>query len=236
MKLDFADERVLAVVAHPDDAELLCAGTLARARSEGADIAVCVLCQGDKGQPAQRVDNLAAVRRQEMSAAAELLSARLFLGEVPDSTLDDELATRHRLIEVLREFQPTLLLGHAPGDYHTDHRAASALVETCSWLCASNGQPVSGTPLRCPPQVWWMDTVGMQQFRPTIYVDISAFVDIKEQMLACHRSQINRSDDADFAPLLALMRSQLQMRGQQSGVSAAEAFRAHFSFKRTRAW
>ena len=45
MRLDFAGERVMAVVAHPDDAELLCAGTLARARSEGAAIAICVMCR-----------------------------------------------------------------------------------------------------------------------------------------------------------------------------------------------
>ena len=49
MKLDFAEERVLAVVAHPDDAELLCAGTLARARACGATIGICAMCQGDKG-------------------------------------------------------------------------------------------------------------------------------------------------------------------------------------------
>ena len=53
MKLSFKGERVLAVVAHPDDAELLAAGTLARAHRDGAAIGVCVLCQGDKGQPSQ---------------------------------------------------------------------------------------------------------------------------------------------------------------------------------------
>src|SRR6476646_5695065 len=53
MKLDFTDERVLAVVAHPDDAELLCAGTLARAKADGAAIAICILCRGDKGLPDQ---------------------------------------------------------------------------------------------------------------------------------------------------------------------------------------
>src|SRR5438105_13444852 len=68
MRLSFAGDRVLAVVAHPDDAELLCAGTLARARAEGAAVAVAVLCRGDKGQPAQPIRNLAAVRRREMTS------------------------------------------------------------------------------------------------------------------------------------------------------------------------
>ena len=61
MRLDFSTERALAVVAHPDDAEYLCAGTLARAEADGAAIGVCVLCQGDKGQPTTPIPNLADV-------------------------------------------------------------------------------------------------------------------------------------------------------------------------------
>jgi N-acetylglucosamine malate deacetylase 1 len=49
MKLSFTNDRVMAVMAHPDDAELLCAGTLARAKADGAAIAICVMCAGDKG-------------------------------------------------------------------------------------------------------------------------------------------------------------------------------------------
>ena len=52
MQLDFSQDRLLAIVAHPDDAELLCAGTLARARRDGTDVGVCVACNGDKGHPA----------------------------------------------------------------------------------------------------------------------------------------------------------------------------------------
>src|SRR5687767_13926637 len=81
MKLDFSGDRVLAVVAHPDDAELLCAGTLARAKQAGAAIGICVLCQGDKGQPNKPIKNLAGVRRKEMQAAAAISGAELFLGE-----------------------------------------------------------------------------------------------------------------------------------------------------------
>ncbi len=51
MRLTWQDERVLAVMAHPDDADLMCAGTLERAHMEGAEIAIVYLCMGDKGQP-----------------------------------------------------------------------------------------------------------------------------------------------------------------------------------------
>ncbi|MCH5373217.1 MAG: PIG-L family deacetylase, partial [Planctomycetes bacterium] len=91
MRLDFANERILAVVAHPDDAEYSCAGTLARAKADGAAIGTCVLCRGDKGQPSNAIEDLAAVRRREMQTAADLLGAELHPGLSADGELADDL-------------------------------------------------------------------------------------------------------------------------------------------------
>ncbi len=236
MKLNFAKDRVLAVVAHPDDAELLCAGTLARARADGAAIGLCVLCRGDKGQPAEPIPNLAAVRRRELAAAARLLGAELFCVGAPDATLSDDSATRRKLTVIFRQFRPTLVLAHSPGDYHPDHRAAGALAEATSWFCASRGQKTGAAPLATAPALWWMDTVNMGGFDPGFYVDISPYLALKERMLACHRSQLARGAGKDFARLADVMREQCHVRGSQSGVAAAEAFRAHHAFKRARAW
>jgi LmbE family N-acetylglucosaminyl deacetylase len=236
MRLSFKTERVLAVVAHPDDADLLCAGTLARAKADGAAVAICVLCKGDKGQPSARKENLAARRRKEMAASAELLGAKLFTGNIPDGTLADTIETRRILMEIFRQFKPTLVLGHAPEDYHPDHRAASLLAEAASWFCASRGHKTKSTALPASPALWWMDTVDMSSFMPGFYVDISAQLPLKTQMLACHHSQLARGKDTDFSPLAELMRLQYCTRGLQAGVKAAEAFRAHSAFKRGRAW
>jgi LmbE family N-acetylglucosaminyl deacetylase len=81
-----------------------------------------------------------------------------------------------------------------------------------------------------------MDTMNMHEFRAGFYIDVSEFVGVKTQMLACHQSQLRRGKDADFSPLAELMRVQFRARGMQAGVDAAEAFRAHFAFKRGRAW
>jgi LmbE family N-acetylglucosaminyl deacetylase len=236
MKLRFDGERVLAVVAHPDDAELLCAGTLARAKADGAVVGLCVLCRGDKGQPGHLVKNLAAVRRREMREAATLLGATLHLGGWNDGELADAPPQRRRLVELIREFRPTLMLAHSASDYHVDHRAASALTEAASWSCASHGHRTKSPPLPHAPVVWWMDTIGMQQFSPGFFIDISAFVTLKERMLRCHRSQLARAADRDFSPLTELMRRQCQTRGDQAGVAGAEAFRIHDAFKRAGAW
>ena len=236
MKLDFRAERVLAVVAHPDDAELFCAGTLARAKKDGAAIAICVLCQGDKGQSSEPVKNLARIRRDETVASAELLGAELFLGEEADGALADTPAQRLKLVEIFRRFKPTLVMAHSLEDYHPDHRAASQLAEASSWLCASRGHRTRSPALKGPPAVWWMDTMSMHGFTPGFYVDVSEFVNVKTQMLGCHHSQLRRGKDADFSPLAELMRVQFRARGLQAGVDAAEAFQAHLAFKRARAW
>ena len=236
MKLDFSNERLLAVVAHPDDAELLCAGTLARAKSEGATVGICVLCRGDKGQPNKPVANLVAVRRREMTASARLLGAQLFLAGFSDGSVADNEVQRRVVLEMLRRFKPTLVLAHAPEDYHPDHRAASSLTEAASWFCASRGHKTRSPALSAPPEVWWMDTLNMSGFDPGFYVDISAHVTTKIRMLACHKSQLGRGTDSDFEPLNEVLQVQARARGNQAGVAAAEAFRGHYAFKRGRAW
>lgn len=236
MRIDFSAERVLAVVAHPDDAECLCAGTLGRAKDGGAAIAVLVMCQGDKGQPSKPIANLATVRRHEMESAAEVLGAELFLGRVPDGDLEDTARQRKLLLEVYRRFQPTLVLAHALNDYHADHRAAGALAEAASWFAASPGHKTDSPPLACQPALWWMDTMNMADFEPGFFIDISGHVETKRRMLACHRSQLQRGMEADFSPLDAQMLRQCQARGAQAGVEAAEAFRQHLAWRRARAW
>lgn len=236
MKLSFANDSIVALVAHPDDAELLCAGTLARAKAEGADIAICVCCQGEKGMPPKPVKNLAALRRREMRSAARLLGAKVFFLEVPDSDLTDSKSVRKKAIEVLRKCRATLVLAHAANDYHSDHRAASALADSVSWFAASQGHKTTSPALASPPAVWWMDTINMHGFAPGFYVDVSAHADVKHEMLACHKSQLARGEDGDFSPLSELMELQYRTRGTQSGVAAAEAFRIHSAFKRGAAW
>ena len=98
MKLHFDNERVLAIVAHPDDTELLCAGTLARAQADGAVIAMCVLCRGDKGQTNPPTGNLGEVRRREMLAAAQQLGAELLEGGFGDGELFDSVESRRTVL------------------------------------------------------------------------------------------------------------------------------------------
>lgn len=236
MRLNFQQERVFAVVAHPDDAELLCAGTLARAQQDGAAIGICVLCQGDKGQPDPPIHNLAEVRQGEMQSAAKILGADLFFGNNSDGTLFDSSEQRRLLTEMIRQFAPTLVLAHSQSDYHADHRVASVITEAATWFSASVGNQTQTSAIKVPPALWWMDTVNMTQFEPQFYIDISNYVDTKLEMLNCHQSQLQRGKDSSFSPLKDLMLQQCAARGSQSGVSSAEAFQSHTAWKRCAAW
>ncbi len=165
-----------------------------------------------------------------------LLGAELFTCEFEDGTLADTPPARKKVIDVLRRFRPTLVLAHAPEDYHPDHKAAAALTDAATWFCASRGHKSRQAPLDEPPELWWMDCVNRAGFEPGFYIDVTEFVELKERLLQCHASQIQRGEDRDFVPLLNLMRLQMAARGAEAGVAAAEAFRIHRSFKRTRAW
>jgi len=140
------------------------------------------------------------------------------------------------VVEVYRRFRPTLVLAHWVEDYHADHRAAGALAEAATWFAASGGHQTESPKLDAPPALWWMDTVNMTAFQPGLYVDVSRFVDLKQKMLACHKSQLRRAEDGDFAPLIEQMLHQTETRGKQAGVAGAEAFRIHTAWKRARAW
>ncbi len=237
MQLKFDNDRVLAVVAHPDDAELLCAGTLARAKADGAAIAICVMCRGDKGQSDPPADNIGDIRSAEMHAAAKILGAELYEGGFGDGELFDAYDQRKVLMEIFRKFKPTLVLAHSRKDYHPDHQQSSALAEAASWFCASEGHRTESPAMEAgPPTLWWMDTINMASFEPGFFIDVSDYLELKLEMLDCHKSQLARGNDADFSPLADLLKDQSKARGNQAGVGAAEAFQLHTAWKRASAW
>ncbi len=241
MRIQFVAQRVLAVMAHPDDLELLCAGTLARAVQDGAAVGVCVVCRGDRGGAPPGVsgpEELAAVRRGEAEAALRLLSpeAELFWLDVPDSQAQDSPQLRQALLGVLRRFRPTLLVTHTACDYHADHQAVAHLAQAASWMAASPGQQDGQEPLPCPPELWQADTVLGLDFQPHFYIDISEYLELKRRMLRCHRSQLARADEEGFSDLDQLLVQQARWRGAQSGVAAAEAFCTLPRWKRLGAW
>lgn len=224
-------QRILAVGAHPDDIELLCAGTLVRFLQLGSTVNLAIACRGDRGGSH---DPAWGMRREdEARAAAEILGAPVEFLRIGDADVRDTPAVREQFIGVLRRARPDLVITHAPNDYHDDHVRVSDIVCKCCWFAASVGHVGNEPPLASAPAVVYMDTVAAIGFEPTHLVDISNSLEIKRRMLACHVSQTTRPD-AGMHQLDELLVTQARLRGFQAGVQYAEGFSPALLFGRRR--
>ena len=132
----YIPESAMAIVAHPDDIEFSCAGTLARWANNGARISYVICTSGDVGfdEPNMTKEKAAQIREAEQLAAADIVGASevIFLHE-PDGLLQPTIELRKKLVREIRRFQPEVVMcgdptiGWAGNDYinHPDHRAAA---------------------------------------------------------------------------------------------------------------
>jgi len=217
--------RVLAVGAHPDDIEILCAGTLARCRERGDEIVICVATNGNMGSMTHQPAELAAIRESEARASAAHLDAELIWLGYPDEFLYPDHETRMRFVEMIRHARPDMILTHTPNDYHQDHRAVSELVFVSSFIGAV---PHVETPSPVHPRIcplFYFDTLAGIDFLPTEYVDVTSTLETKLAMLQCHKSQLEWLGDYNGIDIVEFATTVARFRGLQSGVTYAEGFR-----------
>ena len=121
---------ILAFGVHPDDVELGCSGTLIAAVEEGKKVAVIDLTQGELG-----TRGTAETRKTEAAKAAEVmkLSARENL-QMADGFFEHNEENTRKVIEVIRKYQPEIILCTAPEDRHPDHGRSAKLVSEAAFL------------------------------------------------------------------------------------------------------
>ncbi|NWG17324.1 MAG: PIG-L family deacetylase [Chloroflexi bacterium] len=227
-------ERVLAVGAHPDDLEILCAGTLAKFAQNGVQVVMAVATDGSAGHMVIQPDELAQIRRAEAERSAALIGAEFLWLGFTDELLFEDIPTRLRFVDMVRAARPDLILTHAPDDYHPDHRVVSRLVFDASFL---SGVPHVKTTLPAHPGVqalYYYDVLTGINFVPTEYVDISGTYETKRAMLACHDSQLTWLKQHDNTDILEFMTVMSRSRGLQCGVTHAEGFRPELGWGRPR--
>jgi len=123
MKLD-----ILAIAAHPDDAELGCSGTLYKHKTLGKKVGICDLTQGELGSL-----GTPEIRKKEAAKAAQILEldAREML-DLGDGFLTNSKENKLEIIKIIRKYQPDIVLCNAPKDRHPDHgNAAKLTTEAC---------------------------------------------------------------------------------------------------------
>lgn len=165
--------KIIAVGAHPDDIELSMSGLLFRFAGAGHDITWIIATDGAAGN-GRRGSALAAVRRAEAEAAAEVAGARLIQCGFADGQLAWDPAAPAIIGQHLSTLRPDLIVTHGLNDYHADHRAAARIV--------GDTAPVNIPVLRS-------DNMLGLYFSPDILVDISDVFEAKLAALDMHESQ-----------------------------------------------
>lgn len=226
--------KVLAVSAHPDDIELNCAGTLALLSGDGHSVSMAIFTGGEIGDLEIPPDQLAEIRRNETQASANLIGANVLWGGVLDECVYPDKDQRNRMIDLLRDADPDLIITHSPTDYHPDHRYVSQLVFDSYF---QKGLPHLPGPTRpaCrfgQTQVYYMDNIGGIDFAPSEYVDITETIEIKKKMLACHVSQVKSMQELAATDILDMLETQAKFRGFAAGCRYAEGFRRLEAFHR----
>ncbi len=225
---------ILCVAAHPDDTELLCAGTLIRYAQTGHQVTIAVFTNGNMGDAVVKPEELGAMREKEAREAAALIGAKLIWAGVTDEHVFPNQEQRHIMIDVLREADPDVIITHAPNDYHPDHRYVSQLVFDSYF---QKGLPfIPKQSLKAcrfgKAQLYYMDNICGINFTPTEYVDITDVFEIKKQMLLCHKSQFVAMEDLANTDMLELIEVQSKFRGLAAGCRYAEGFNRLDAYQR----
>ncbi len=224
---------VLAFGAHGDDLEAFCAGTLALYTRAGHHVVMCVVTDG-RGRPQGDPAQIAAIRKKEAQASADVIGAELVWMAVPDGELRVEDATRHQFIEVIRSAAPDVIFTHPPNDYHPDHNATSQLTMDAAQVARTTNYRSRLPPVRKSVPVAFMDSEFGVDFTPEDYVDISDVWHLKQEMLLQHRSQHMPGPHydpnfvmppADQNAIIRAARVMSEFRGLACGAAYGEGFR-----------
>lgn len=182
---------VLAIGAHPDDAEIGCGGTLARLAALGRRVGLVHLTSGEagtRGTPEQR-------RREAKAAADALGAAHVEHLDFGDGGLRAGREQEDALIEVMRRHRPRLVLAPATEDRHPDHGRAHRLVVDAAFYAGLQKRGI-GEPHR--PDAVWLYMVH-PPFEPRVVVDVTEAWSAKQAALDAYESQLHRSSSSSTA-------------------------------------
>lgn len=198
-------QKILVILAHPDDPEFFCGATLARWAKAGHEITYCLLTCGDKGNVNTTLsgDDLCQRRHKEQRKAAKIIGAKeVHFLDRPDGYLAPDMDTRRAVTRAIRQFTPDILVtcdptNLFPSDYyplnHPDHRAAGQAVLDAVF-------PAAGSELFFPellaegrqphqPREVWLSLTS----EPNTTIDVTDTWEIKINAILEHKSQVKDS-------------------------------------------
>lgn len=218
--------KVIAFGPHPDDIEILCAGTLTKYKANGHEVAMVCVTNGEVGSTELTKREIAVVREEEARKSAKIIGAEFFWLGYPDEFLFNTPESRLHIIEIIRQFSPDIIITtDKDHDYHPDHTTVGQLIWDTHVMGAVKNIETKTKAMKNIPEIFFMDTVAGIDFQPEFYVDITEFLEIREEMLRCHTSQLGFCDEMYGDNIVDNARLQAGFRGYQAGCKYAEAFR-----------
>lgn len=195
---------ILAIGAHPDDIEFGCGGALLKYANAGHRIYLLVMSKGEKGGEPD-------IRMAEQAASAGIIGADgLFWGDVKDTRLAIGLDTIQYIERIMTVVKPDFIFCHYHDDTHQDHRHLTQMV-------------ISAT--RYIRNVLFYEGPTSQRFDPSVFVDITDWMENKRTLLSAHQSQVARTNIEGLS-ILDIAAAGAVFRGIQGRVKYAEAFHA----------
>lgn len=220
MKLD-----ILVMAAHPDDAELAVAGTIVNAIAQDKKVGIVDFTRGELG-----TRGTAEIRLAESAAATQILGihARENL-ELADGFFKNDRESQLKLIEVIRKYQPDIVLANALEDRHPDHGKGAQLAIDACFLSGLRKIETGLAPWR-PKHLYHY--IQDRYLKPDFVVDISEHWETKEAAIRAFKSQFfdpNSSEPASYISsedYFNFIKARAQEMGHKIGVKYGEGFQS----------
>jgi len=190
-------QSTLVISAHAADFVWRAGGAIALAASRGEQVKVLCLSYGERGESAsawragKTLDEIRALRRAEATTAAAALGAEIEFLDAGDYPLRESDELTHRIVEVYRLVNPSVVLTHALADpYNGDHPAAAQMALRARVLAQAAGYPAPGEPIGAPPVfLFEPHQPEMCGFKPEVLLDITPVFEIKRKAMEAMAAQ-----------------------------------------------
>lgn len=198
-------QRILFIIAHPDDADFLCGGTVACLAEEGKDLHYLLVTRGDRGSadPQMTPERLSNIREEEQREAARIQGVQTvtFLDGYHDGEVEPTLALRREIAFIIRQWKPDTVFTLDPwkrNELHPDHRAVGICVVDA--IACARGimyypeQFQKGATPHSIKDIYYFNTD-----RANYWVNFSHMVEKKGAAIRAHKSQMTSKHDDIFA-------------------------------------
>ena len=226
------EKTVLGILAHPDDAEILCAGTLSLLKNAGWSVHIATVAMGDKGTATHSRDEIIKIRNAEAKKSAAIIGGTYHCLEIDDIYLFYNRESINKATSLIRKVRPSIVFTSSPSDYMLDHEISSLIAQTACFSAGIKNMDIAEEAFEPIPHLYYCDPIEGkdklgEMIQPSTYIDISSEMEIKEKMLACHESQQSWLLSHQDSEYILAMKQFSEKRGKEINTAYAEGFRQH---------